>query len=834
MKKLIILLFILKCISAQCQQNLVLYNMPAIQQSMYANPGQMPQCRVNVGLPAISSIYFNLGNNGFKITDVVKKRADDSLYLDIDNFINKLRKNNLLTQSFQIDILSFGFRVKQNYFSVSAIEKENFNFRYPKDLFNWAWNGNGAFLGEEMKFNFGLDAVHYRELGLGYARSFTDKISAGVKLKVLTGLQNASIAKSDITFKTGDPYFDYTAKANIEINTSINDSTATARNYFFNKQNKGLAIDLGAVYKFNDRFTFSGSIIDFGSIKWKSNVTNYVSANPDAEFKFDGVDITPFIDSTGTFNSDSAFNHYLDSIETIFKIDTLHRNYKTKLPTKIYGGVNFKIDDRQNAGLVLYGQFFDKAFYPGMALSYNLKLNKWLSASASYAIVNRSYNNIGFGFALTGPVQLYAVTDNIIGFFLPQSSKTINFRTGLNLCFGRGEKSKTKNSVPTSKRKTYSTKKDIDQDGIPNKTDKCPNEKGTIEFNGCPDRDNDKITDKLDSCPDIVGLAEFNGCPDVDGDKIIDKKDSCPDAAGLADLNGCPDADGDKIIDKLDSCPDVAGVAALLGCPDADGDGVSDSKDKCPNEKGSLAAHGCPDKDADGIIDSEDRCPEIAGIIEKEGCPPAKLYLLDRQGNIIATAVMDKDGKFNFTNLDMDENTLFKLESYDVLISNEFVISNGKSVYVVRKGADGYFHYENIDADANKMGLMNEADIPIQLNKKDAEKVKHAMDELVFDSGKDIIRISSIEGLDILADLLKQNPTWKLKLSGHTDNTSSLKFNMSLSKKRVEAVRNYLVKKGIETQRVVLKWYGPTKPIAPNTTEEGKQQNRRVEFMIIR
>ncbi|HET7817934.1 MAG TPA: OmpA family protein, partial [Bacteroidia bacterium] len=324
------------------------------------------------------------------------------------------------------------------------------------------------------------------------------------------------------------------------------------------------------------------------------------------------------------------------------------------------------------------------------------------------------------------------------------------------------------------------------------------------------------------------------GCPDADGDKIIDKKDSCPDAAGLAELNGCPDADGDRIIDKLDSCPDIAGVAALLGCPDADGDGVSDTKDKCPNEKGSLAAHGCPDKDADGIIDSEDRCPEVAGIIEKEGCPPAKLYLLDRQGNIIATAVMDKDGKFNFTNLDMDENTLFKLESYDVLISNEFVISNGKSVYVVRKGADGYFHYENIDADANKMGLMNEVDIPIQLNKKDAEKVKQAMDELVFDSGKDIIRPSSIEGLDVLADLLKQNPTWKLKLSGHTDNTSSLKFNMSLSKKRVEAVRNYLVKKGIETQRVVLKWYGPTKPIAPNTTEEGKQQNRRVEFMIIR
>ena len=107
------------------------------------------------------------------------------------------------------------------------------------------------------------------------------------------------------------------------------------------------------------------------------------------------------------------------------------------------------------------------------------------------------------------------------------------------------------------------------------------------------------------------------------------------------------------------------------------------------------------------------------------------------------------------------------------------------------------------------------------------------METLEFDFGSDVIRPSSSEGLDLVAKLLKQNQTWRLKLSGHTDNKSTLKYNMNLSKKRVEAIKNYMVKNGVDPNHIVLKWYGPTKPIATNATEEGRQKNRRVEFLII-
>ena len=111
--------------------------------------------------------------------------------------------------------------------------------------------------------------------------------------------------------------------------------------------------------------------------------------------------------------------------------------------------------------------------------------------------------------------------------------------------------------------------------------------------------------------------------------------------------------------------------------------------------------------------------------------------------------------------------------------------------------------------------------------------VKKAMETLEFDFGSDVLRSSSADGLDLVAELLMQNHNWRLKLSGHTDNVSSLKYNMNLSKKRVESIKKYLIKKGVAPNQIVLKWYGPTKPIAPNDTEAGRQKNRRVEFLII-
>lgn len=105
---------------------------------------------------------------------------------------------------------------------------------------------------------------------------------------------------------------------------------------------------------------------------------------------------------------------------------------------------------------------------------------------------------------------------------------------------------------------------------------------------------------------------------------------------------------------------------------------------------------------------------------------------------------------------------------------------------------------------------------------------------LEFETGKADIKPSSFPHLDELAGLLKQNPEYKLILSGHTDNVGEALLNYRLSTQRAESVKKYLVGKGIQDGRIEATGYGATKPIASNGSPEGRQKNRRVELQLVR
>lgn len=141
------------------------------------------------------------------------------------------------------------------------------------------------------------------------------------------------------------------------------------------------------------------------------------------------------------------------------------------------------------------------------------------------------------------------------------------------------------------------------------------------------DLDNDGIADAEDACPDLPGLAAFKGCPDTDGDSIPDLDDKCHDVKGLARYNGCPipDTDKDGVNDEEDKCPQEPGFARYSGCPipDTDGDGINDEQDQCVEVKGLEKYNGCPipDTDQDGVNDEEDKCPSEKGIFANAGCP---------------------------------------------------------------------------------------------------------------------------------------------------------------------------------------------------------------------
>ena len=125
----------------------------------------------------------------------------------------------------------------------------------------------------------------------------------------------------------------------------------------------------------------------------------------------------------------------------------------------------------------------------------------------------------------------------------------------------------------------------------------------------------------------------------------------------------------------------------------------------------------------------------------------------------------------------------------------------------------------------------NSCDLP---NKNNAKILKDAYDNLIFEVGKAIIKPSSFPYLDELVTVI-QDPealTWSLEIQGHTDNKGGDDYNQKLSEDRANAVKKYLVDKGIKAERIIAKGFGLTKPIATNDTVEGRAKNRRVEFII--
>lgn len=355
------------------------------------------------------------------------------------------------------------------------------------------------------------------------------------------------------------------------------------------------------------------------------------------------------------------------------------------------------------------------------------------------------------------------------------------------------------------------------------------------------DRDGDKVSDEFDDCKDIPGVWTFKGCPDTDGDLIQDTEDQCPAEAGLVEFGGCPDTDRDGIPDKEDKCPTEPGKKELQGCPDTDEDGIIDIEDRCPNLKGLAKFEGCPDTDEDGIQDSDDDCPTEPGPESNFGCPElVKLHLVDMQGNIIASVAPDENGRFVFENLPLDRTYLFLMEGFDeseLGNSINVVIRNidGEHAIVANLDEDsGFFIYRHIAAKEEKLELM-EVEEPelIVLTQEEEEIVKKAFDNLEFATGKSIIKPESFEALNELLELLKKKPEWKLQLDGYTDNVGSASANIILSKKRAEAVKFFLTSRGLEQDNVKVFYHGPRKPIADNSTEEGRQKNRRVEMKIV-
>ncbi|WP_010228411.1 OmpA family protein [Gillisia marina] len=147
-------------------------------------------------------------------------------------------------------------------------------------------------------------------------------------------------------------------------------------------------------------------------------------------------------------------------------------------------------------------------------------------------------------------------------------------------------------------------------------------------------------------------------------------------------------------------------------------------------------------------------------------------------------------------------------------------------------GAAGGYIGNRMDKQAKQI----EQEIPGAEVERVGEGINVTFDEasgVYFDTEKYNINAKSQETLNKLAAIFKEYPNTNVLVEGHTDNTGSDSYNLTLSKNRAQAVTNYMVTNGLDKGRFDTKWYGEAQPKYDNTTAEGRSKNRRVELAIV-
>jgi OOP family OmpA-OmpF porin len=238
----------------------------------------------------------------------------------------------------------------------------------------------------------------------------------------------------------------------------------------------------------------------------------------------------------------------------------------------------------------------------------------------------------------------------------------------------------------------------------------------------------------------------------------------------------CPDLDEDNdgVRNGEDTCANQGGRVDAKGCPvkDTDGDGVMDPDDRCVTVPGLAQFQGCPDTDKDGIEDAKDRCPTEPGIPELQGCP-----------------AKDTDGDTLPDHRDNCPTEPGPVENQGCPVAQKQLVE-------------------------------------IQ---KDRIEIKGTV---YFDSDKATIQRRSFKVLDQVAKIILEHPELeKVWIEGHTDDLGSLEHNRQLSQRRADAVRAYLVKKGVAPERLEARGFGKDRPVARGNTERDRAANRRVEFL---
>lgn len=441
-----------------------------IPQASMANPAFRPTSKTYIGLPALSNMYLSVNNNMFKMTEMLQPipGTDSTMTIlhpdyDLDAFLESLGNTGKLYMDASVQLLGLGFTVSNDwYVDLSLSQRVSTSANIPTDLFTLVLKGNESFLGSTIDLSgLGFQAMQYMESSVGISKNINEKLRVGGRLKVLFGGAGATIDNQRLEIDVNND-FSHNIYSNLALNVSgpvdfyIDDDNMIDSvkvrddinpfDLILNGKNAGLAFDFGAEYKLFPNLTLSASVIDLGYIGWKSDVFNLKATN---NFSFDAFDMTNVI--SGEQDFDDMIKELGDSLASSFKLVDGDHKFNMGLPTKIFIGAQYRPLNFLGVGVLSRTTFSQGHVSQALSISGNLYAGDVFSSSLTYTMVNRSYANLGFGFAVKmGPVQWYTIADQLplswvkfansdegSSFSLPNRIDYFSLRFGLNLVFGK-------------------------------------------------------------------------------------------------------------------------------------------------------------------------------------------------------------------------------------------------------------------------------------------------------------------------------------------------------------------------------------------------------------
>jgi hypothetical protein len=440
--------------------------------SNFYNPAAYQPVNGYVCFPFLSNLNFSFQNSGFKYDNLFKLGSDGTpSALTVNNFVNSLSdKNNILAFNMNEEIIGFGFRVKNLFFTYSQRFRYEFNYHYSQDLFGFLALGNLNYLGSHNPANIDMrfSTSAYSESSIGVHIKLNDHIYIGIRPKYISGYMNIDV--NELTFKLYTDPNDYSLKLNyngeLRFSTPVpifdvvdnrivlaDFSSLNSLSEIFNAAkssltgNSGAGIDLGFLYRINNNFGVSVSAMDIGFIKWRTSTIS-IKTKPLAEGEFvdsegnvvfEGL-TTEVIDKLmngASFSEAFGLPSSMDTfLQDLFVIEELP-HYFTSLTTKLGVEGYYQINESNRFSALLKGFIVNKTLVPSLTIAYNGNFGGIVDVTAAYSMTKSSYANLGIGLGLRlGSVHLYGGSNNVLAAINPLNASLMNVQFGLLFDWG--------------------------------------------------------------------------------------------------------------------------------------------------------------------------------------------------------------------------------------------------------------------------------------------------------------------------------------------------------------------------------------------------------------